>query len=84
MTDAISRSELMRSLEEAERRALHDGEWPYATSVLAKVNAINKELYRCNHHHSEYRKSKEVLYQLIKRYNEIYDTQMEMKSDAAD
>lgn len=48
------------------------------------LNAINKELYRCNRHHSEYRKSKEVLYQLIKRYNEIYDTKMEMKSDAAD
>ena len=37
MTDAISRSALLRSLEEAEQRVLHDGEWPYTASVLAKA-----------------------------------------------
>lgn len=37
MTDAISRSALMRSLEEAEQRVLHDGEWPYTASVLVKT-----------------------------------------------
>ena len=43
------------------------------------LNVINKEMSRCNYHAMKYQKSREVLEALVKRYNEIYDTSLEVK-----
>lgn len=43
------------------------------------LNVINKEMSKCNYHAMKYQKSREVLEALVERYNEIYNTSLEVE-----